>query len=194
MQKALDYVLQDMEGDARSVYRYPLVASDLLSQTANPRVIEFFALKENDAFVRFKSLFFAFKAPINLTRASYAQKIIQSLLNAHPALFFQYLVSSKEEIELLFGGCQSRSVQGLLLAAIIGPNASPQMGAAGANPQNEKELESIRAATLPQRTAIVKRIFELCLEKPGAEEDADDNHSNMCVLAASLFIKDYADK
>ena len=113
--------------DKKISNKFPNISADILA-AGNPRVIEFFSTEQNGSLPFFDRLMSAFcrlesEAVVveqNLTRSSYVQKVLNSLVVGKPALFLNYLLSRRLFLDALVANNLSNSIQTLIIVIIAG--------------------------------------------------------------------------
>lgn len=195
LSQLIDYVLIDAPStdDRKSAFKFPSVSAELLS-TANPRVLDFFGIdreQPNSALNRLLDFFGEESPSENLTRASYVQKIINSLVSSRPSTFLPSVLGNDKHMKGLLANCHSKSVQSLVHMLLMGLSPNQHFGNASVM-VSEKDNESLRNATLDRRLEIFSNLLEQCLEP--VEKKGIDRHSSLCTLASMLFNKEYPDR
>lgn len=208
----MNYLLVDWENlaEKKIAYKYPNVASEILSTMHDNIVNYFLILVEGKPMAHFERLLQFFSPVVesdvatnfNFTRASYVCKILNNLVLHKSGAFINHLLGLKNCIRAIMSCCHSKSVSGLLLnivtlipssqqspLALTGNMPTPENKSdPNSNPQNEVLKE-----TFEKRLEIFDEIIQMCIGTQ-LEAESNDLHANLANVIMIVLNKDFTER
>lgn len=207
----MNFVLVDWAtlSQKKPAYKFPLVASDILS-VPNNRVVDFFSgtklaqpFKPLDGLIQF---FVDAQANggahYNYTRSGYVCKILNPLILHRSGLLAKHILLQTPVSAIVDAcHCRSASMTVLNLITLIASSAqTPMMMAAPASlleKQNEPAVSAVApeivAETLDKRQQLFKEVIDKAIESAN-NETKSDLHSNLVWVVSQVLIKPTAER
>lgn len=206
MDRLLDYVLIDQNPaeDKKAAYKFPFVATEILS-SPNAKVFEYFGSpNENGTLANFERLFSCFmdkekkvvSAEVNFTRAGYINKIMTNLINSKSQIFCDYIFKKPVFIDSLIKHSYCKSISMLLLSILALPAAdlnSSNISVTDVSPNASNPNTNWLKEVLTLRLDIFKKIVDETILVSDGRDQADASN-NLCNLIINILSKDHAEK
>ena len=196
--------------DKKATFKFPNVSAEILS-IANPKVLDFFASEDaSGELPNFDALFSCFpessgvrgETEVNFTRAGYVQKILNSLINARPAMFTAALLKRPDLVDLLVRHSYCKSIALVLQNLLLLTQPAVGQSAVGA-PVAEAKGESVSSAnsqtpdigkeTLERRLELFEQIIAASIASADAESQIDTN-ANLSNIVMFVLSKDFSER
>lgn len=205
MDRLLDYVLIDQNAaeDKKAAYKYPFVATEILS-SPNTKVFEYFSTpNESGMLVNFERIFSCFTdkdkrvstTEINFTRAGYINKIMTNLINAKSQIFCDYIFKKPLFIDCLIKHSYCKSIS-MLLSILALPTAdlnSSNISVTDVSPNASNPSTNWLKEVLTLRIDIFKKIVDEAISVSDGREQADAS-TNLCNLIINILSKDHTER